>query len=234
MAQTVKCLPAVRETWVRSLGGEDPLEKEVATHSGTLPGKSHGRRSLIGYSPWVEKSRTRLSNLTFTCKLLWGLNQVIQVVGVDLKPQVLIQKKYICNFWKVTYPLSPKPLGYWKFNFESSWTFLPTSSKFQGLPQRQHFVGGEKEEILIHLRCLSPLLTWAFYPLLPCLYGLKTNAQPKSWELCFIQQTDQDESPGVSLLYTSEGLFQRGKGRTRIYRYFCNKNQVVETSRNYC
>ena len=35
MAQTVKRLPAVRETRVRSLGWEDPLEKEMATHSST-------------------------------------------------------------------------------------------------------------------------------------------------------------------------------------------------------
>ena len=33
MARTVKRLPAMRETWVRSLGQEDPLEKEMATHS---------------------------------------------------------------------------------------------------------------------------------------------------------------------------------------------------------
>ena len=32
----VKCLPAVQETWVRSLGQEDALEKEMATHSSTL------------------------------------------------------------------------------------------------------------------------------------------------------------------------------------------------------
>ena len=32
MAQKVKCLPAMWETWVRSLGQEDPLEKETATH----------------------------------------------------------------------------------------------------------------------------------------------------------------------------------------------------------
>ena len=31
-----------------------------------LPGKSHGWRSLVGYSPWVAKSRTRLSNFTLT------------------------------------------------------------------------------------------------------------------------------------------------------------------------
>ena len=36
MAQRVKRLPAMRETWVRSLGREDPLEKEKATHSGCL------------------------------------------------------------------------------------------------------------------------------------------------------------------------------------------------------
>ena len=36
VAQTVKHLPAVQETWVPSLGLEDPLEKEIATHSSTL------------------------------------------------------------------------------------------------------------------------------------------------------------------------------------------------------
>ena len=45
MAQTVKCLPATRETWVRFLGREDPLEKAVATHSSTLAWKI----------PWTEE-----------------------------------------------------------------------------------------------------------------------------------------------------------------------------------
>ena len=36
VAQRLKRLPAVRETWVRSLGREDPLEKEMATHSSTI------------------------------------------------------------------------------------------------------------------------------------------------------------------------------------------------------
>ena len=36
VAQTVKRLPTMRETWVRSLGWEDPLEKEMATHSSIL------------------------------------------------------------------------------------------------------------------------------------------------------------------------------------------------------
>ena len=39
------------KTWVQSLGWEDPLEEGMATHSVFLPGKSHGQRSLVGYSP---------------------------------------------------------------------------------------------------------------------------------------------------------------------------------------
>ena len=45
----------MQETQVRSLGWEDPLEKEMATHSSILPGKSHGQRSLAGYGPWGHK-----------------------------------------------------------------------------------------------------------------------------------------------------------------------------------
>ena len=42
VAQTVKNLPAIQETWVRSLDQEDPLEKKVATHSNLVPGEFHG------------------------------------------------------------------------------------------------------------------------------------------------------------------------------------------------
>ena len=42
MAQTVKCLPTMQEVWVQSLGQEDLLEKEMATHSGILAWKIPG------------------------------------------------------------------------------------------------------------------------------------------------------------------------------------------------
>ena len=45
----------IQEIQFQSLGGEDPLEKEMATHSVFLPGKSHFQRSLVGYSPWSHK-----------------------------------------------------------------------------------------------------------------------------------------------------------------------------------
>ena len=51
VAQTVKNLPAMQETWVRSLGWEDPLEKGMATRSSILAWRIHGQRSLVGYSP---------------------------------------------------------------------------------------------------------------------------------------------------------------------------------------
>ena len=50
-----KSPPAIQETQVQSLGWEDPLERGMATHSIFLPGKSHGQRNLVGYSPWGHK-----------------------------------------------------------------------------------------------------------------------------------------------------------------------------------
>ena len=52
----VKNPPAVRETWVLSLGGEDLLEKEMTAHVSILAWKSQGQRSLEVYSPWGCKS----------------------------------------------------------------------------------------------------------------------------------------------------------------------------------
>ena len=51
----VRNLPAVQEIWVPSLSQEDPLEKEMATHSSVLAWEIRGQRSLEGYSPWVHK-----------------------------------------------------------------------------------------------------------------------------------------------------------------------------------
>ena len=55
VAQRLKHLPAMWETWVRSQGWEDPLEKEMATHSNILAWKTHRQRSLVGYTPRDHK-----------------------------------------------------------------------------------------------------------------------------------------------------------------------------------
>ena len=56
----LKNLSAMQETSVRSQGQEDPLEKEMVTHSSILAWESHGQRSLADYSPWshIELDRT--------------------------------------------------------------------------------------------------------------------------------------------------------------------------------
>ena len=54
VAELVKNLPVVQETWVRSLGWEDPLEKEMATHASVLAWKILFS-SLAGYSQWGHR-----------------------------------------------------------------------------------------------------------------------------------------------------------------------------------
>ena len=51
----VKNLPAMQETWVRSLGWEVPLEKGIATHSNILTWEIPWSEELAGYSPWGHK-----------------------------------------------------------------------------------------------------------------------------------------------------------------------------------
>ena len=60
VAQLVKNLPIVQETWVQFLGQEDPLEKEMAIRSSILAWRipMERGRSLAGYSPWGRKSWT--------------------------------------------------------------------------------------------------------------------------------------------------------------------------------
>ena len=59
----VKKLPAIRETWVRSLGQEDPLEKETATHSSILAWEFLWREGSWGQkeSDWTEPLTLSLS-----------------------------------------------------------------------------------------------------------------------------------------------------------------------------
>ena len=62
----VKNLPAMQETWVQSLGREDPLEEDMATQSSIHLENPHGQRSLVGYGPqdckgWDRTEQTKNS-----------------------------------------------------------------------------------------------------------------------------------------------------------------------------
>ena len=73
----VKHLPAMRETWVQSLGQEDPLGKGMATHSSILAWRIPWQRSLSGYSPWHSPGKnTGVGSLSLIqgISLTQGLN----------------------------------------------------------------------------------------------------------------------------------------------------------------
>ena len=67
VAQTVKCLPTIRESQVQSLGREDPLKKEMATHSSTLAWKI----------PWTEEHDRLLQSM--------GSKKIARIlIGIEL------------------------------------------------------------------------------------------------------------------------------------------------------
>ena len=70
VAQTVKRLPAMREAQVQSLVWEDPLEKEMATHSSTLAWKIPWTEEPCRLQSMGSQSWTRLSNFTSTSENL--------------------------------------------------------------------------------------------------------------------------------------------------------------------
>ena len=71
VTQLVKNPLAMWETWVWSLGWEDPLKKGKATYSSILAWKSHGQRILTGYSPCGYKELDTTEELTHTITLLY-------------------------------------------------------------------------------------------------------------------------------------------------------------------
>ena len=84
----------MRETQVRSLDREDPLEKEMATHSSILAWRTHGRRSLVGYNPWGH----RVGKLNFLCQILQLNVSSIYIVLIFL----LTETKHLDTFGKAT------------------------------------------------------------------------------------------------------------------------------------
>ena len=59
VARSVKSLPAMQETWVRSLGRKDPLEREWQPAPAFLPGEFHEQRNLAGYTQFMGSQKVR-------------------------------------------------------------------------------------------------------------------------------------------------------------------------------
>ena len=102
MAQKVKRLPTMWETRFQSLGREDPLEKEMATHSSTLAWKSHGHRILVGYSPWGHKKSDTTKRLHFHFFFFFTLQKSIVVYILSIVIEN-IPKDRFPNVQQLTY-----------------------------------------------------------------------------------------------------------------------------------
>ena len=64
MVKIPTAMQKMQKTWVRSWGQEDPLEKETLPTPVSLPGKFHGQRSSVGYSPWGCKESDRTEQVS--------------------------------------------------------------------------------------------------------------------------------------------------------------------------
>ena len=73
MAQTIKSLPAVQETWVQSLRREDPWRRKWQPTPIFLPGESHGQSNLVG-SPWNCKESDTTEQFHFHFSAYLGGN----------------------------------------------------------------------------------------------------------------------------------------------------------------
>ena len=117
MAQTVKHLPAMRETWVRSLGQEVPLRRKWQPTPELLHRKPHGQRSLVGYSPWSCKESDTTEWLHFLS--LWAWVEVYQFF-------YLTEKVFVSLIFSIIYLVSIL-FPFWSLWFSSfcwRWTLL--------------------------------------------------------------------------------------------------------------
>ena len=99
MAQRLKHLPAVWETWVRSVGQEDPLEKEIATHSSILAWRIPGWRRLVGYSPQGRKE----SDMTERLQFHFSLSYIGEGNGIPLQCSCLENPRDGGAWWAAVY-----------------------------------------------------------------------------------------------------------------------------------
>ena len=81
MAQRLKCLPAMWETWVQSLGWEDPLEKEMETHSSILAWRIPWMEELGGLQSMGRKESDTTERLHFHLNVLMKVDTVIILMG---------------------------------------------------------------------------------------------------------------------------------------------------------
>ena len=153
MAKKVKNLPAMQETQVQSLSGEDPLKKEMAIQPppAFLPRKSHGQKSLVGYSPWGCKESDTTERLSLylqtdkngydllmaflwdtSVSLLFYFLYISSPFLISLNYQQFRSRLYFCqNKWNFFLPAWSLRIqnSYWVFHFHGNITICISSTR---------------------------------------------------------------------------------------------------------
>ena len=109
MAQRVKSLPAMQETQVQSLGQEDPLQKEMATHSSIPAWRIPWTEEPGGLQSTGSQSRTRLSDFPFT--FLSSMSSGILRQNVVISLDHVFCNLLICFSAAAIMPLAFQPAG---------------------------------------------------------------------------------------------------------------------------
>ena len=104
MAQTLKKVPGMQETWFQCPSQEGPLEKAMATHSVFLSGEFHGQRSLEGYSPWGRRESDMTERLHLHLQEWINLFRWTNSVAINKIP-LLIKRTNAAIHVKVIYCL---------------------------------------------------------------------------------------------------------------------------------
>ncbi|KAI4548127.1 hypothetical protein MG293_000457 [Ovis ammon polii] len=126
----------MRETWVRSLGREDPLEKEMATHSSILAWRMPWTEEPGGLQVHrVAKSRTRLSH--FTSLHFSGSNGKESTCNAEVKVKSLSRVRLFATQWTVACQ-APLPMG---FSRQEYWSGLPFPEDLGSIPGSERSPG---------------------------------------------------------------------------------------------
>ena len=96
VAQRVKSLPAVQETWIQPLGWEDPWRRKWQPTPVLLPEKFDGWRSLVGYSPWDCKESHTTEQLHFIRDDVSALHCVKTLDEILQRRKNSLARQWIC------------------------------------------------------------------------------------------------------------------------------------------
>ena len=108
VAHMAKTPSAMQETWIQSLGQEDPQRRKWEPTPVLLPGESHGQRSLVGYSPWGCKESDMTEGLSIAqhsvsyssvyswtlTKIILNKTQVKEETKIDIIDYLAISRTY--------------------------------------------------------------------------------------------------------------------------------------------